>query len=332
MNLVRTLCVGLVAVALTATTSFAAEFTFKYGQSQPESSSRGQSMVFFEKEVEARSDGRIDVQNFFSNQLGTEQEMYDQMVTGLIQATRGGFFANANTKFNIFLLPFLTAGWDEMQCLVVSDFAKEVQAGAHANSVHVPATGISQGFRMYTNNVRPITEVSDLQGLKIREPQTDFFVSVAESMGSIVTPMAFSEVYQAFKTGVIDGQHNPPSNIWNYKLHEVQKYLSVTNHMTGPDPFLINKDWYDTLPADLQAIFDEVAVEALALNDSLAREAEFELLDQLGAHMEVNTLSADGIATFKEAVAPVYQAGIDAGHYSQADLDAALATVKACSG
>ena len=308
----------------------AQEFTFKYGQSQPEESSRGQSMVFFEKEVEARSDGRIDVQNFFSNVLGTEQEMYDQMVTGLIQATRGGFFANANTKFNIFLLPFLTSGWDEMQCLVVSDFAKRVQDGAHENNVHVPATGISQGFRMYTNNVRPITQVSDLHGLKIREPQTDFFVSVAEAMGSIVTPMAFSEVYQAFKLGVVDGQHNPPANIWNYKLYEVQDYLSVTNHMTGPDPMLINKSWYDTLPADLQQIIDEVAVEALALNDSLARAAETELLEALGEQMEVNMISAEGVATFKEAVAPVYQAGVEAGNYTQADLDEALATIEAC--
>ena len=286
-------------------------------------------MVFFEQEVEARSDGRIDVQNFFSNQLGTEQEMYDQMATGLIQATRGGFFANANPQFNLYLLPFLTAGWDEMQCLVGSAFTDSVEAAA-GNGVHVPATGISQGFRMYTNNVRPITEVADLQGLKIREPQTDFFIAVAESMGSIVTPMAFSELYQAFKTGVIDGQHNPPSNIWNAKLYEVQKYLSVTNHMTGPDPLLINKAWYDSLPADLQQIVDEVADEALALNDQLAREAEFELLDALGEFMEVNTLTAEGIATFQEAVAPVYQAGIDAGHYSQADLDAAMAAAKAC--
>ena len=211
-----------------ASTALAADFTFAYGQSQPESSSRGQSMVFFEKEVEARSNGRIDVQNFFDNTLGTEQEMYDQMATGIIQGTRGGFFANANPQFNIYLLPFLTAGWDEMRCLVGSDFTDSVEAAA-GNGVHVPATGVSQGFRMYTNNVRPINQVSDLQGLKIREPQTDFFIAVAESMGSIVTPMAFSELYQAFKTGVIDGQHNPPSNIWNAKWARGSLLISSTH-------------------------------------------------------------------------------------------------------
>ena len=135
----------------------AQDFTFKYGNSQPEQAARSQSMIWFESELEKRSGGRIEVENFFSAVLGTEQEMFDQVTTGLLQATRGGFFANANPQFNVFLLPFLVTGWDEMECLVRSDFAKAIQAGAAANGYHVPATGISQGFRMYTNNVRPIT-------------------------------------------------------------------------------------------------------------------------------------------------------------------------------
>ena len=319
------------AAALSASAASAQEFTFKYGNSQPEAAARSQSMIFFEEELEKRTDGRIEVENFFNAVLGTEQEMFDQVTTGLLQATRGGFFANANSKFNIFLLPFLTSGWDEMRCLVGSDFAKEVQAGAAANGYHVPATGISQGFRMYTNNTRPITQVTDLHGLKIREPQTDFFIAVAEAIGSNVIAMAFSEVYQAFQQGVIDGQHNPPANIWNYKLYEVQKYLSVTNHMTGPDPLLVSKEWYDSLPEDLQQIFDEVAVEAMAKSDEMARAAEFELLGKLGEHMEINELTPEGIATFQEAVQPVYQAGIDAGHFTAEDIEAARAAAKSCN-
>ena len=319
----------LAVTGLATTGAQAADYVFKYGQSQPDSSSRGQSMVFFEREVEKRSGGRIDVQNFFSNQLGNESEMYDQMVTGLIQGTRGVSFSNVNPKFNLYLLPFLTSGWDEMRCLVGSDFANSIEAGA-GNGVYIPATGISQGFRMYTNNVRPINQVSDLKGLKIREPQNDFNIAVAKTLGSIVTPMAFSELYQAFKTGVIDGQHNPPSNIWNAKLYEVQKYLSVTNHMSGPDPLMINKAWFDSLPADLQNVVNEVADEALKLNDELAQKAEFELLDSLREHMEVNTLTPEGIATFRQAVAPVYQSGIDAGYFTQADIDAAQAAAKSC--
>lgn len=109
---------------------------------------------------------------------------------------------------------------------------------------------------------------------------------------------------------MIDGQHNPPANIWNYNIHEAQKYLSVTNHMTGPNPLLVNKDWYDSLPSDLQRTFAEVAVEALAFSDKLARKAETELLKKLGDHMEVNLLTPEGLATFQKAVVPVYKDGV----------------------
>lgn len=323
--------IGLSGLMVSASVASAADFTLKYGQQQPEDTARGQSMVFFEKEVEERSGGRIEVENFFSGQLGTENEMYDQVVTGLIQATRGVDYPNANPKFDIFQLPFLTSGWDEMECLIQSDFTRTVEEGTGANGIHVPATGISQGFRDYTNNVRPITEVSDLKGLKIREPQSDFNIAIAKQLGSIVTPIAFSELYQALKTGVIDGQHNPPANIWSGKFYEVQKYLSVTNHMTGPDPLMMNKAWYDGLPADLQEIIDEVAVEALRLNDELSRQDETRLLDELGEFMTVNTLTPEGLQTFKDAVAPIYQAGIDAGYFTQADLDAAMAAAKSCN-
>ena len=322
---------GMAGILLSATGASAADYTFKYGNAQPIQAARSQSMIFFEKELEKRSGGRINVEAFFGGVLGNEQQMFDQVTTGLLQATRGGFFANASRKFNIFLLPFLTSGWDEMQCLVKSDFTKSVQASAAANGYHVPATGISQGFRMYTNNVRPITKVDDLRGLKIREPQTDFFISVAKALGSNPIAMAFADVYQAFQQGVIDGQHNPPANIWNFKLHEVQKYLSVSNHMTGPDPLLVNKKWYDGLPSDLQKIFDDVSVAALAKSDEMSRKAEFALLDKLGKRMTVNNLTPEGIATFQKAVQPIYQQSIDAGHFTAADLDAARAAAKSCS-
>jgi tripartite ATP-independent transporter DctP family solute receptor len=330
MKLLAKIIACMAGGMMSVSAASAAEFTFKYGNSQPEKAARSQSMIFFEQELEKRSGGRIAVENFFGAVLGTEKEMYDQLTTGLIQGTRGGFFANANPKFNIFLLPFLTAGWDEMECLVSSDFTKTIQDGAHANGVHVPATGISQGFRMYVNKVRPITEVADLSGLKIREPQTDFFMAVAGTMGSVPVPMAYSEVYQALQQGVLDGEHNPPANIYNYKHYEVTKYLSVTNHMTGPDPLLVNKEWYDTLPADLQQIFDEVAVEAMTKYVAMAREAETDLLNELGKSLEVNYLTPEGLATFQEAVKPVYQQGVDDGHFTAADIDAARKAAKSC--
>jgi TRAP-type C4-dicarboxylate transport system substrate-binding protein len=130
---------------------------------------------------------------------------------------------------------------------------------------------------------------------------------------------------------VIDGQHNPPQNIWDFKVHEVQKYLSLTNHMTGPDPLIVNKAWYDGLPAELQKTFDEVAVEALAMSDNLYRAAETKVIEDIAAFVEINTLEADALAGFQTAVGPVYAQMIEAGHFSQGDIDAARAAAKSCN-
>lgn len=325
------LLAAAVSMAWAANSAFAADFTFKYGNAQPETSIRSQSMTFFEEELEKRSGGRIDVENFFGGVLGNEREMMDQVTSGLLQGTRGGFFADASGAFNIYQLPFLVANWDEMQCLVASAFTKDVEARAEANGYHVPATGISQGFRAYTNNVRPITKLEDLAGLKIREPQSDLMIATGTALGSVPIAMPFSEAYQAFQQGVIDGQHNPPQNIWDFKIQEVQKYMSLTNHMTGPDPLMVNKAWFDALPADLKQIFDDVAVEALAMSDNMYREAETKVIEDLKAYMEINTLNPEALDGFREAVAPVYDEMIAAGHFTQEDVEAARAAAASCN-
>jgi len=330
MKLATILMTTVVGTVIAATHASAADFTFKYGNAQPETAIRSQSMVFFETELESRSDGRIEVENFFGGALGNEREMMDQVTSGLLQGTRGGFFADASGAFNLYQLPFLVSSWDEMQCLVGSDFTREIQARANANGYHIPATGISQGFRAYTNNVRPITKVDDLAGLKIREPQSDLMIATGTALGSVPIAMPFSETYQAFKQGVIDGQHNPPQNIWDFKVHEVQKYMTLTNHMTGPDPLMVNKTWYDSLPADLQTMFDEVAVEALAMSDTLYREAESRVIAEMESFMEINTPDADALTGFQSAVAPVYAQMIEKGHFSQDDVDAARAAAASC--
>ncbi|MEM7290883.1 MAG: TRAP transporter substrate-binding protein DctP, partial [Pseudomonadota bacterium] len=168
MKVFKTLLAGTVGAIVLASSAEAADFTFKYANAQPETAIRSQSMIFFKEELEERSGGRIEVENFFGAALGNEREMMDQVTAGLLQGTRGGFFADASGAFNIYQLPFLVANWDEMQCLVASDFTKGIQARAADNGYHVPATGISQGFRAYSNNVHPITKVEDLAGLKIR--------------------------------------------------------------------------------------------------------------------------------------------------------------------
>ncbi|MGB3562450.1 MAG: TRAP transporter substrate-binding protein, partial [Thermoanaerobaculia bacterium] len=207
--------------------------------------------------------------------------------------------------------------------LVNSDVVREMNQGARENGFHIPATGISQGFRAHTNNVRPIKHPDDLEGLKMRVPMQEVYVQTALAFSTNPQELPYVEVYQALQTGVVDGQDTAPSNIWDFKVHEVSKYLTITNYATGPDPMLVNLEWYESLPADLQVLFDEVAVETIALSDKLNREQEEEFIDKLSEQLEVNYVTGADLEPFREAVRPVYEYFIDQGDFTADEIERA---------
>ena len=303
-------------------------YVFKYSNSQPEQHPRSKSMIFFKKEVEKRTNGRIKVENYFSAVLGSEFEVQDMVATGALQGTRGGGFTHANKKYYIFMLPFLVEDWDQALKLITCDFTKKINDEAKVSGYHIPACGISQGFRAHTNNVRPIETPNDLKGLKMRVPQQEVFVVNARILGANPQELPTSEIYMALKTGVVDGQDNPLSNIWDYKMYEVQKYLTITNYAMGPDPFMVNLEWYNRLPDDLKQIFDEVAVETMKYSDQLNRESEVEYLKQLSEKLETNYVTPENLEKFREATKPVYQYFIDRRYFTWDDINEARACIK----
>ncbi len=303
------------------------EYIFKYSNSQPEQHPRSRSMTFFKEELEKRANGRIKVENYFSAVLGTEFEVQDMVATGALQGTRGGGFTNANKKYYIFMLPFLVEDWDQALTLIASDFTNSINEEAEANGYHIPACGISQGFRAHTNSVRPIETPDDLHGLKMRVPQQEVYVRNAQVLGVNPQELPYSEVYMALQTGVVDGQDNAVSNIWDYKVYEVQQYLTISNYAIGPDPFMVNLAWYNSLPDDLKRIFDEVAVETMRYSDQLNRENEAEYLKLLSAKLEINYVTAENLEKFREKTKPVYQYFIDRGYFTWDDIAQAKASM-----
>jgi len=296
------------------------EFIFTYSHEQPLGSIRSQSMVFFKEGLEKRTDGRIQVDLFFGGVLGDERELMDMVATGVLQGTRGGFFADANPKFNLLTMPFLVDGWDQAMRLVNSEFMHRINADARHNGWHIPATGISQGFRAHTNNVRPIRSPDDLNGLKMRVPLQDVFVRTALAFGANPQEIPAVEIYQALQTGVVDGQDNPPSNIWDYNIYEVQDFMTVTHYSTGPDPFIVDLDWYENLPEDLQLLFDAVAVEAIQYSDELNQAAEEAMIRKLGEVLQVNFLSGDELKPFQELALGVYDHFVDQGVFTTNEI------------
>ena len=122
---------------------------------------------------------------------------------------------------------------------------------------------------------------------------------------------------------MVDGQDNAVSNIWDFKIYEVAKYITVTNYSTGPDPFIVNLSWYQNLPYDLKLIFNEVSRDTIALSDRMNRESEQNYIDQISAHLETNLVEGGALEPFRQAVQPVYDYFIDQGTFTQDDVNRA---------
>ena len=317
------LALAVVLPALWACVGDVSAHRFRYANAQPAQHPRSLSMDYFERVLEARTGGRIQVENYFGGTLGRERELMDLVTLNVLQGTRGGFFFDVNPKYNIFLLPFLVDGWDQALRLVNSEFAERVNLESRRNGYHVPACGISQGFRAHTTSVRPITGPEDFRGLKLRVPPQEPNVILTEALGAIPQEIPFTEVYQAAKTGVIDGQDNAPSNLWETRIHEVQEFLSLSNYMAGPDPLIVNLDWYESLPSDLQVVFDEVAREAIAYSDQMNEESEVAYIEKLSDVLVTNRIEGDALERFRQAALPVYDVLVERGYFTGDDIQEA---------
>ncbi len=280
-------------------------------------------MAYFEKTLEERTNGLIDVENHFGGTLGRERELMDMVALNVLQGTRGGLFIDVTPKYTIFSLPFLVDDWDQALRLINSEFTTQINAEGRRNGYHVPACGISQGFRAHTTSVRPIRGPEDFRGLKMRVPPHEANIILTSVLGANPQEIPFTEVYQAARTGVIDGQDNAPSNIWETRVHEVQKFLSISNYMAGPDPFIVNADWFDSLPRDLQLEFDSAAREAIAYSDRMNRESEEVYIAKLSEVLETNWIQGEARERFRQAVEPVYEALVAKGYFTWEDVEAA---------
>ena len=321
------LLVGLLLVSV-ASAAIGAQYTMKIAHSQPETSARNQSFLFFKDIVEKASNGQLKVEVYPSGQLGTESEVMQSVKLGLIQATEGGKFEDANPEYLLYTLPFLFSSPEEALRVMRSDVGQEINAGAAKNGYYVPACGVAGGFRQWTNNVRPIVTPDDIVGLKMRTPGIDSIIRTMKALGANPQSIPYVEVYMALKQGVADGEENPFSNIEQMKFYEVQKYVTVSNYQVHPNPFFISLKWYKSLPDELQRIVTEAAKLSMIYCDATWLGSEAEAFNVVKAHCQVNYLSDEARAQFIEKVQPVWQYYIDKGVFSQDTLNKVLASIK----
>jgi len=217
--------------------------------------------VVFKRIVEKRTNGKIKVKLFPSMQLGGEAEMIQSIQEGTLEASYTSFSPMSNFVPEVLALnlPYL------FKSTAIAYKVLEGPVGEELNSIVLKKMGIRilnyghYGYKCFTNNKKPIRNINDFKGIKLRVMERPDMVRLVESLGAHSTPMAWSELYTALQTGVVDGQDNPLSIIEAYKLWEVQKYIFVDNHVLGLISFNINDKLYQSLTPEYKTIVREAA-------------------------------------------------------------------------
>ncbi|MDO4484845.1 MAG: TRAP transporter substrate-binding protein [Clostridia bacterium] len=303
-------------------------YTMMVGHAQPETNPRYISMESFAADVAEKTHGHVTVEVFGNGQLGTEKEMLEQVVGGVIQGMRGGQF-DFSPRLLMFTLPFLTNTRAEVTALLQSDLAKKVCAEAEETTGTIILNLCDAGgYRQFSNNAHPITKPDDLKGLKMRTNGMKTIDMTFQAMGANTVSVPYADLYMGLKTSIADGQENPWVNVMGMKFYEVQKYFTQVNYQFHPDPFYVNAAWWNTLPEEFKTIISECATAMGEYNDQLIDEnsdAAKQVIIDSGAEVYVPT--AEELAAFQEACKPVYEQVVAEGICTQAELDEMLSIV-----
>ena len=309
------------------------KYTMTVGHAQPESNPRYISMEKFAADVAEKTHGHVTVDVFGNGQLGTEKEMLEQVVAGVTQGMRGGQY-DFSPRLLMFTLPFLANNRAEVTALLQSDLAKKVSAEA-ADTTGTVIINLCDagGFRQFSNNTRPLTKPEDLKGLKMRTNGMKTIDLTFQAMGANTVSVPYADLYMGLKTAIADGQENPWVNVEGMKFYEVQKYFTEVNYQFHPDPFYVNAEWWNSLPAEFQAILTECATAMGEYNDQLIdQNSDAAKQVVVDAGCEVYVPSAEELAAFQAACQPVYAQVVEEGICTQAELDEMLAIIAAVRG
>ena len=243
------------------------KYVIKFATAQPPTSIRTKSIQHFKEIVELKSNGRVKVDIYDSGTLGKEREALEGQKLGTIQMLVGDQLPNIVPAIGVFTLPYLFRDRAHAYSVFDGPIGARVLEDLPKNGIHGFPNGYwENGFRNVTNNVRSIEKPEDLKGLKMRVVGQDVYIEFMKTLGALPVAMSFGEVYTALQLGTVDGQDNPLTNIYNGKLHEVQKHLAITEHIYSTVMVTAGEKWWQSLPNDIQEIITEAVGEATKWN------------------------------------------------------------------
>src|SRR6188768_2231172 len=262
----------------------------------------------FAELVATKSGGKITVKEFASSQLGNEMQQQSAVAGGvqemLVASTTS--LTGVVKEFGLFDFPFLFSNAKQADAMVDGPLGKMLSAKLADKGVVVLGF-FDLGFRNVTNSKRPITKGEDLDGLKLRVIPNPVFLETFKTFKANPLPMPFAELYNALESKAVDGQENPFSVILSNKFFEVQKFLSVTNHVYAANIILISKRFWDKLSPAEQKLLQDAANEARDYQRQASREVAGKAITELKAKgMTINELTPAEQARMRAAVKPIH--------------------------
>ena len=263
----------------------------------------------FNELIAERSNGRIVVEYHTNDTLGDEDELLQQVINGSIQASccSTSTFSNYTDELDALQLPFLYDSYEDEKAALVSDEARALYADMEKLGVKITDC-VEIGFRNFANNVRPITCMDDLKGIKMRVVPSTLLTDVASAIGMTSTPVSYSEIYSSLQSGVIEGEEINLVSIATQSHYEVLKYVSIINFYAFTSAMTFNLNWFNSLSAEDQALIQECSAEARDYAKEQTQRIDEESLQTcLDQKMEVNYIEGAQRQEFIDAVQPVYE-------------------------
>ena len=258
----------------------------------------------FTRRVNEKLAGKATVKFFASSQLGGDKELMQKLRLGSVHLSMpSSIMSTVSPEFALFDMPFLIKDRAHLSRIAPTVFWQMIAPATEKKGYRILGLW-ENGFRQITNNTRPIDKPDDLNGIKLRVPGGAWRVKMFKLWGANPTPMAFSEVFVGLQTGVIDGQENPYTNIYAAKFQEVQKFLSVTNHVYTPSFLTTGTNTWANWPQEIRDVIQQTAKEMEAWSYEKGAKDDDVLRDKLvAAGMKINTADR---AAFVKASQPLY--------------------------
>ncbi len=306
----RTLLFSLAALGICGSAAAQAPIVIKFSHVVAADTPKGKASEFFKKRAEELTKGKVRVEVYANSALYKDKEELEALQLGAVQMLAPSLakFGPLGVKeFEVFDLPYIFDDYTDLHRVTQGPVGMGILKKLEPKGI-VGLAYWDNGFKSFSANT-PIRTPADVKGKKLRIQSSKVLEEEIRTLGGLPQVMAFSEVYQALQTGVVDGTENPHSNMYTQKMHEVQKYLTLTDHGYLGYAVIANKKFWDGLPADVRGNLEQAMKDSTAYANKIAQEENDKSLEAIkkSGKTQVYVPTRDEKLAFKRALMPVHQ-------------------------